>query len=250
MPCMGRRAMYKSFRVKNFRCFKDLQINDLGRVNLIAGQNNTGKTALLEAMYLFTKPLTPQVLFHLNYVRGLNVPSDNLPAYWQQFFYRMDSNNAITIAVDNTERASGSRLSIIEREFTKEVLDLLTVQFTRQHKSLPMGEILSEIATTDLLLELTYTWDRAPDNYKIIFSPIFLSESAKEFEEKSEFIPTKWQPSSAATANQFSQLEFDGLTPRLPDALSIFEPDLADLNLLSTHGQVTIWASVGGILQP
>ena len=43
--------MYKSFHVKNFRCFKDLQINDLGRVNLIAGKNNTGKTALMEAMY-------------------------------------------------------------------------------------------------------------------------------------------------------------------------------------------------------
>ena len=51
--------MYKSFRVKNFRCFKDLQINDLGRVNLIAGKNNTGKTALMEAMYcmLATKTL-------------------------------------------------------------------------------------------------------------------------------------------------------------------------------------------------
>ena len=43
---LRRCAMYKSFRVKNFRCFKDLQINDLGRVNLIAGKNNTGKTAL------------------------------------------------------------------------------------------------------------------------------------------------------------------------------------------------------------
>ena len=53
--------MYKSFRVKNFRCFKDLQINDLGRVNLIAGKNNTGKTALLEAMY-FTRPICHQIL--------------------------------------------------------------------------------------------------------------------------------------------------------------------------------------------
>ena len=35
-PKLRRCAMYKSFRVKNFRCFKDLQINDLGRVNLIA----------------------------------------------------------------------------------------------------------------------------------------------------------------------------------------------------------------------
>ena len=52
---VGRCEMYKSFRVKNFRCFKDLQINDLGRVNLIAGKNNTGKTALLEAMYLLAR---------------------------------------------------------------------------------------------------------------------------------------------------------------------------------------------------
>ena len=67
--------MYKTFRVKNFRCFKDLQINDLGRVNLIAGKNNTGKTALLEAMYAFSRPLTPQLLFQLQQqVRGLVAP--------------------------------------------------------------------------------------------------------------------------------------------------------------------------------
>ena len=54
--------MYKSFRVKNFRCFKDLQINDLGRVNLIAGKNNTGKTALLEAMYLQTQTVDSQAV--------------------------------------------------------------------------------------------------------------------------------------------------------------------------------------------
>jgi len=57
--------MYKTFRVKNFRCFKDLQINDLGRVNLIAGPNNTGKTALMEAMYLHTRPFSPGELSNL-----------------------------------------------------------------------------------------------------------------------------------------------------------------------------------------
>lgn len=46
--------MYKSFRVQNFRGFRDLQLDDLARVNLIAGRNNTGKTALLEAIYTYT----------------------------------------------------------------------------------------------------------------------------------------------------------------------------------------------------
>ena len=41
--------MYTSFETKNFRVFEDLTINELGRVNLIAGMNNIGKTALLRS---------------------------------------------------------------------------------------------------------------------------------------------------------------------------------------------------------
>ena len=74
--------MYKSFRVKNFRCFKDLQINDLGRVNLIAGKNNTGKTALLEAMYILTaNDLTRQdaaTIRSASRHEALDIPSEEL----------------------------------------------------------------------------------------------------------------------------------------------------------------------------
>lgn len=44
--------MLSSFRVQNFKCFEDLRLEGLGRINLIAGANNVGKTALLEALYL------------------------------------------------------------------------------------------------------------------------------------------------------------------------------------------------------
>jgi hypothetical protein len=44
--------MISSFRVQNFKCFEDLTLEGLGRVNLIAGANNVGKTALLEALLL------------------------------------------------------------------------------------------------------------------------------------------------------------------------------------------------------
>lgn len=43
----------KSLRVQNFRVFRDLQIDRLGRVNLIVGKNNVGKTTLLEAIDLY-----------------------------------------------------------------------------------------------------------------------------------------------------------------------------------------------------
>jgi len=42
--------MYTSLHIQGFRCFRDLKIEKLARINLIGGKNNTGKTALLEAV--------------------------------------------------------------------------------------------------------------------------------------------------------------------------------------------------------
>lgn len=42
-----------SLHVRGFRAFRDLQIPQLGRVNLVVGKNNVGKTSLLEALKLY-----------------------------------------------------------------------------------------------------------------------------------------------------------------------------------------------------
>jgi AAA15 family ATPase/GTPase len=44
--------MLKSLHIKNFRGLRDLKIEPLKRVNLITGQNNTGKTGVLETLAL------------------------------------------------------------------------------------------------------------------------------------------------------------------------------------------------------
>ena len=44
--------MLKHLKIRNFRIFKALEIDRLGRINLIAGKNNAGKTSLLEAVFL------------------------------------------------------------------------------------------------------------------------------------------------------------------------------------------------------
>jgi len=42
----------KNIEIKNFKCFKDFKAEGFGRVNLIGGKNNVGKTAFMEACFL------------------------------------------------------------------------------------------------------------------------------------------------------------------------------------------------------
>ncbi|MFY0581862.1 AAA family ATPase [Cystobacter fuscus] len=52
-----------SLHIQNFRAFKDLRLDNLGRVNLIVGKNNVGKSTLLEAIALYASG--PAVLYEL-----------------------------------------------------------------------------------------------------------------------------------------------------------------------------------------
>lgn len=45
--------MLKSLIIKNFRSLEDFQVEKLGRVNLIVGKNNSGKSSVLEALRIF-----------------------------------------------------------------------------------------------------------------------------------------------------------------------------------------------------
>ncbi len=44
----------KNIEIKNFKCFENFKAEGFGRVNLIGGKNNVGKTAFMEAVYIDT----------------------------------------------------------------------------------------------------------------------------------------------------------------------------------------------------
>src|SRR5262249_37153109 len=51
-PCTGLNSMIRKLTINKFRCFSELHVEPLTRVNLFVGKNNAGKTSLLEAIEL------------------------------------------------------------------------------------------------------------------------------------------------------------------------------------------------------
>ena len=52
-----------SLEIRDFRAFRDLKIEHLGRINLLVGKNNVGKTSLLEALRMYaSRATTPTII--------------------------------------------------------------------------------------------------------------------------------------------------------------------------------------------
>ncbi len=96
--------MIQSVRIKNFKTFKDTQIDGFTKLNIITGQNNAGKSNLLEALYyLVGKSMHPctNVLEIYDNIRKepLTIESKNL------MFYALDTKKEIQIVttLDNNQ---------------------------------------------------------------------------------------------------------------------------------------------------
>ncbi len=66
----GHGLHYPDLKIEGFRGIKDLHIQRLGRVNLITGKNNTGKSTVLEALLLHANNGAPRVIGDILASRG------------------------------------------------------------------------------------------------------------------------------------------------------------------------------------
>ncbi len=87
--------MLTSLHIKNFRGFKTLDFGSFKRLNLIVGQNNTGKTGLLEALtlLLWEPPGQCGSLPHL----FRSVGGDRNENFWKWIFHKKEVKNAVEI---------------------------------------------------------------------------------------------------------------------------------------------------------
>lgn len=106
--------MISRIRIKNFRSFKDIEIGPFNRVNLIAGLNNTGKTGLLEAIFLClsvnngrmqasNNKLEPRLLPNL--FRVFSNSADANQNFWRWLIRDKDAENIATIELNEESPA-------------------------------------------------------------------------------------------------------------------------------------------------
>ena len=97
--------MYKNIDIKNFRNIRHLNIEDLGRINVLLGKNNSGKTTVLESLFLLFGASNPELILRIHDFRDLFLKEANDLSF---IFHNLDFNNTIKIRASSGNQNEGA----------------------------------------------------------------------------------------------------------------------------------------------
>lgn len=163
--------MFKNIEIWNFRGIEHLKIDDFRRVNLLVGKNNSGKTTVLEALFLSAGPTNAQLPMNINYVFRHYKFVDSY--FWKLIFNQLDINHPIQIISKTNGGQETRNLKIkpkIKSNFPTKIDDIddgeltliresssdttsiingLTLEYQLKKKSIDLQEFKTEITVSE-----------------------------------------------------------------------------------------------------
>jgi len=208
--------MLKSVHIKNFRGFRDLKLDPLKRVNLIIGQNNTGKTGVLEALSLLLWEPSPVNCQELPGLFRSTGASDRNETFWKWLFFNKSLAQNLEISASFDDK----------RDFE------LTLQ-PKRGVALPHGTFRSEgnlgIATcyvsggrnesnAGFKPAIFSTHPSDPTKNAIEYNRVILKRRKKQVEEMLREIEPRLETLEALQTNQLAPLIYAdlGLSEMIP----------------------------------
>ena len=235
--------MFESLKIRNYRVFDDLEMSGLHRVNLIAGGNNSGKTSLLEAIFLLCGAGNPRLGANGNVIRAMDfgdaTPNpQTLESVWKDMFHALDVSRPIGIEGVHSEH--GALNLAISLEAWRGAPQIAPGVFD----GTPASQALDGKALT-----FRYSDRRYADKSQV--GQIRLAPSGFEanYPDTPSIAGARVVFSSAGNVQDDAEL-LGNLRLRkngdcLLDALRIIEPNLAGVEVVYTGGTPMIWGDIG-----
>lgn len=233
--------------IKNFKCFKNLIIPELGQITLISGRNNVGKTALLEALFLFFDRQRADMILRQYGWRGIEGVTPEPHSMWSPIFHNYDMDQEIVISATLDRKTENAKFTF-NRDFVPPDVT----------PSPPPGDhqiSTDEEPSTTFSLDIEYTNMQA---HKIGISHLSIDHKSKPclYIEKYEtfrkppaaaFLASKKHIPSRETTNRFSNFVKEGREHEITEFLRIIEPRLDSLTIVTEGPASFVHGKLRGI---
>jgi ABC-type transport system involved in cytochrome c biogenesis ATPase subunit len=224
--------MVETIKIKNFRCFKELSIGGLRRFSVVVGHSGSGKTALLESLFIAAGG-GAQVYFKLRTWRGLgNIVSltgsrVSFEALFREIFFGFDQDTPASI--EFLDSRLGRRT--------------LTIQYQKK-ADYSVSSKGGRIDTAFAIDPIVFRWKIGAK--QVSESIVQIDEGALKFKGQADVYPV-WLVSPYApddSVQGFSDLNKNGSAGPILTAFKSLFPLAHDLSVEISSGQANIYCSI------
>lgn len=228
---------YESIRIRNFKKFRDMELSNFNKINLISGKNNIGKTTLLEALFIHSGGYKPELSIQISNFRGVTIFPSQVQrgkSPWDWLFNRLDVSSPIEFHAELSDKEdSVVRLQLSDRDEYKESIDLDDLQENGvQFKALKLQHERAGAVTEHHLIISGDELNIVPPSPEPDIHTVFSSADA--------------QLGGETTTSRYSELEIEGKEHIVLEILQMIEPKLNDINVVAIEeGPSVLYADVG-----
>jgi len=211
-----------SLRIQNFRTFEDLTIDRLGRVNLIVGKNNVGKTALLEALWIWVHQ---EFWYDLATVLEKRYPEEREELRREVVDRRFQALSSLWFGKPNRSQISGKDISLGAPDDPRR----LYVRFREETDQSLMRMSREEVKNP--LVQVRRKKNERHEQSRVSIADPDTSDlsSAQDFNFSGKFVSSGGIYRGDAT-KLYDEVVRQNQKDRLIDLLQIVEPDAKDVN--------------------
>lgn len=235
-----------TFSIRNFRTFDYLCLENLKRVNLIAGDNNTGKTALLEALWQFSAPDQPDIGWRLARFRGLDQVEQNQPSLDLFHGYSAESPIEMMAMRENDKEPSSLRISLQPREVSLTRLESGEGDSSPHRLITESRYVLLLNFESEGIQTQSSGWfvlrETAPG---ILQSGLEMQRPQSNDRPSSHLFAPRHRNPAMDDANKFGRIQLDGHEDAIVEAVKQFEPRLKRLVSIPVNGESILHVDVG-----
>ena len=173
--------MLESLHIENFRGFQEFELENLGRINLLVGENNSGKTSILEAIKIFSSHGNLNVIAEFMKYRGEYLWNTDLEGNLQQnylifhLFYghQILEDFELKIRINSKDEKEDHSLSI--KKYSHDNLLLISRKDGKQNKSSFVELSSNNCISSKIIKTKQSEWhDKIEDKTQLIM-PSFLN---------------------------------------------------------------------------
>ena len=231
--------MIKTFKIRNFRGFKSAGLENCRRMNVVVGDNGSGKTAFLEALFMVGGP-SPEVALRIRNWRGFegNVTGTAASieeALWRDLFFDFDRKRGISISIEGAEPHTRT----------------LGISYTPPSDlKIPLSEAAAPIAVS---APITFEW-RGPYGRHVRITPTIIGGAlqmppVQDVPTETFFFGSNIPHSALESASRFSILSKASREDEFVKVMRRIFPDLLDISIEIAGGTALLFAKTAAFAE-